>query len=92
VVPAQTAQSRQPAIDQGWDDVQRGPAKVEITESGVTLTIDLKRVDPRFHGEMSETFKTELCADVLAALPNRSLAFEVSPDYVLHSLGVRARA
>lgn len=30
-------------------------------------------------------------ADVLAALPTRSLAFAVSPEYVFHMLGVRVR-
>ncbi|WP_029116100.1 hypothetical protein [Mycobacterium sp. URHB0044] len=81
----------QPVVDQAWDAAQHGPAKVVIDESGVVLTIDLRRVDARFHGEVSETFKTDLSADVLAALPKRALSFDVSPEYVFHSLGVRAR-
>ncbi|HEX7824853.1 MAG TPA: hypothetical protein VF477_08135, partial [Mycobacterium sp.] len=80
-----------PAIDQPWDSERRGPAKVALTESGVMLTIDLKRVDPRFSGKFSEEFKVDLDDDVLAALPTRSLAFEISPEYVFHSLGVRPR-
>jgi len=35
--------------------------------------------------------KTSLPDDVLAALPSRSLAFGVTPDYVFHMLGVRVR-
>jgi len=85
------ARLTEPVIDQPWDSERHGPAKVAVTESGVMLTIDLKRVVPRFSGELSEEFKIELDADVLAALPTRSLAFEVSPEYVFHSLGVRAR-
>ncbi|HWF42590.1 MAG TPA: hypothetical protein VN683_10960 [Acidothermaceae bacterium] len=34
---------------------------------------------------------TSLPDDVLAALPSRSLAFGVTPDYVFHMLGVRVR-
>lgn len=80
-----------PAIDQPWDAERHGPARVAITESGVLLTIDLKRVDPRFNGEFSEDFKTDLAPEVLEALPTRSLAFPVAPEYVFHSLGVRVR-
>jgi hypothetical protein len=80
-----------PAIDQPWDAAPHGPAKVTVSEEGVMLTIDLKRVDPRFTGELSENFKVALDADVLAALPTRSLAFAVTPEYVFHHLGVRAR-
>jgi hypothetical protein len=80
-----------PTIDQPWDAEPHGPARVAVSESGAMLTIDLKRVDPRFSGELSRTFKTVLDASVLAALPTRSLAFQVSPEYVFHSLGVRPR-
>jgi hypothetical protein len=81
----------EPAIDQAWDATQQGPAKVAITETGVTLTIDLKRVAPRFSGEMTETFATDLGAELLTELPAHSLAFRVCPKYVFHSLGVRSR-
>ena len=82
---------KEPAIDQPWDVPQAGPAKVAINSSGLVVTIDLKRVDPRFSGELKTTFKTNLADDVLEALPTRSLAFHVSPAYVFSSLGVRVK-
>jgi hypothetical protein len=80
-----------PAIDQRWDAEQIGPARVKISDAGVALDIDVGRVDPRFRGDLSLNYKTHIPDDVLAALPSRSLAFAVSPDYVFHMLGVRAK-
>jgi hypothetical protein len=80
-----------PAIDVRWDDGRDGPAKVAIDASGVRLDLAVNRVDPRFRGDLSVTFATELTDEVLAALPRRSLAFSVPPDYVFHMLGVRVR-
>jgi hypothetical protein len=80
-----------PAIDAWWDAEQHGPATVAISEAGVRLDVDVKRVDPRFHGELALDFKTPLTDDVLAALPARSLAFGVTPEYVFHMLGVRVK-
>ena len=80
-----------PAIDQRWDAAQEGPAKVAISDSGVLLEIDLSRVDARFHGHLSLHYKTSIPDDVLTALPTRSLAFAVSPEYVFDLLGVRVR-
>lgn len=80
-----------PAIDRRWDDPKDGPVRVEIAESGVGMDIDIGHVDPRFRGHLSLRFKTSLPDDVLAALPSRSLAFGVPPDYVFHLLGVRVR-
>jgi hypothetical protein len=57
----------------------------------VVCTRRRKRVDPRFSGEVSTTFTTHFSDDVLAALPERSLAFHVSPAYVFSILGVRVR-
>jgi len=81
-----------PAIDRRWDDPQDGPVRVEISESGVQTDIDIGHVDPRFRGHLSLRFKMSLPDDVLTALPSRSLAFGVPPDYVFHLLGVRVRA
>jgi hypothetical protein len=81
-----------PAIDRRWADPHDGPAKVDISEAGIQLAIDIHQVDPRFRGELSLKFKFTLPDDVLAALPPRSLAFGVSPDYVFHLLGVRVRS
>ena len=80
-----------PAIDQRWDAPPDGPAKVEITEDGMQFDLDVHRVDPRFRGDLSLKYKMTLADDVLAALPSRSLAFAVTPDYVFHMLGVRVR-
>ena len=55
------------------------------------MDIDINHVDARFRGHLSLKFKTSLPDDVLAALPSRSLAFGVPPDYVFHMLGVRVR-
>ncbi|HZQ33369.1 MAG TPA: hypothetical protein VFB19_16770 [Mycobacterium sp.] len=83
---------KQPAIDQRWDAPHDGPARVEISDSGVKLEIvGLQQVDPRFHGDLSLDFRTSLPDETLAALPSRSLAFAVSPEYVFHMLGVRAK-
>jgi hypothetical protein len=53
--------------------------------------LDINRVDPRFRGHLSLNYKMTIPDDVVAALPSRSLEFQVSPDYVLHMLGVRVR-
>ncbi len=79
-----------PAIDARWD-AQQGAAKVAISGSGVRLDLDVSRVDPRFHGDLALEFRMELADDVLAALPARSLAFDVTPEYVFHMLGVRVK-
>jgi hypothetical protein len=55
------------------------------------MNIDIGHVDLRFRGDLSLRFKTSLPDDVLTALPSRSLAFGVPPDYVFHLLGVRVR-
>ena len=80
-----------PAIDQRWDATQSGPAKVTLSEEGVQLDIAVSHVDPRFHGDLTLRYKKPLTAEVLAQLPARSLAFDVSPEYVFHVLGVRAK-
>lgn len=79
-----------PAIDQPWLGTS-GPAKVTIDAAGVTLHIALKRVDPRFSGETTTTWKHPFTDDELAALPARTLSFDVSPAFVFASLGVRAK-
>jgi hypothetical protein len=81
-----------PAIDRRWDDPIDGPAKVEISESGVQMDIDIGHVDPRFHGRLSLHYKTSIPGDVLATVPTRSLGFAVSAEYVFHMLGVRVRS
>lgn len=80
-----------PAIDRRWDAEQFGPAKVTISGTGLLLDVELGRVDSRFHGDLSLQYKTTVPDEVLRALPQRSLRFEVTPEYVFHMLGVRVR-
>ena len=80
-----------PLIDQKWD-AQEGPVKVTLSESGMQLDIEIGRVDPRFHGHLSLLYRQPLDDDILQQLPARSLRFSVSPEYVLHLLGVRAKS
>lgn len=59
-----------PAIDVRWDAPQEGPAKVGLSESGVRMDLEVNRVDPRFHGELTLEFTTEAerrCAGRAAA-------------------------
>jgi len=78
-------------IDQRWDAQQGGPVKVDISNSGVHIEVDIAEVDPKFNGHLSLNYKTEIGEDVLARLPRRSLAFEVPPEYVLRAVGVPSR-
>jgi hypothetical protein len=80
-----------PAIDQQWD-AQKGPAVVTLDESGVQLDIEIGRLDPRFHGQLTLLYRQPLAGDVLRKLPARSLRFTVPPEYVFHILGVRAKS
>jgi hypothetical protein len=81
----------EPAIDVPWRADAHGPAHVTIDDAGLTLAIDLPHVDQRFHGELSMTFRIPLLEADLAVLPARSLSFAVTPAYVSHALGVRAK-
>lgn len=75
-------------LDVRWDDPQHGNAQAEITHGGVILDIDVAKVDPRFSGQLSLTYKTDIPEDVLARLPARHLAFDVPPEYVFRAVGV----
>lgn len=76
------------AVDVCWDAPHTGAAKAEISSTGLQLDLDVGKVDPRFHGELSLHFKADLSDDVLARLPVRSLAFDVPPEYVFRAVGV----
>ncbi|MBV8929545.1 MAG: hypothetical protein JO152_10520 [Mycobacteriaceae bacterium] len=80
-----------PAIDRRWDAPQDGPARVAVSETGVELDIDLAHVDDRFHGRLQLRYKARLTEEELVQIPARTLAFGVSPEYVFHTLGVRAK-
>ncbi|RDH74178.1 hypothetical protein DVS77_32960 [Mycolicibacterium moriokaense] len=75
-------------IDQRWDAPQTGPVKADISRAGLHIEVDVAEVDPKFEGHLSLNYKTTIPDDVMTRLPLRSLAFEVSPDYVLRAVGV----
>ncbi len=78
-------------IDQRWDEPQSGPVKAGISDAGLHIEVDIGEVDPSFKGHLSLNYKTAIGEDVLSRLPNRSLAFEVPPEYVLRAVGVPDR-
>ena len=80
------------AVDRGWDDPDAGAMTVDLTPDGIRLGLDVHRVDPRFRGHLSLHYKHGLAEDVLTRLPKTSLRQDVSPEFVLHTLGVRSKA
>src|ERR1700709_1352918 len=64
-------------IDQRWDAPQAGPVKVDLSNTGLHIEVDVGGVDPKFSGHLSLNYKTPIPDDVLIRLPRRSLAFEV---------------
>ena len=80
-----------PTVNARWDAPQTGPAKVEISSTGLRVDVDVARVDKRFSGELSLHYKAAIPADVLAGLPRRSLAFDMPAEYVFRAVGVTYR-
>ena len=77
-----------PTVNVRWDAPQTGPAKVEISDTGLQLDVDVAQVDEKFSGELSLHYKVDIPADVLGRLPRRSLAFDMPPEYVFRAVGV----
>lgn len=75
-------------IDQPWDAPESGAVKAELSESGLTIDIDVAEVDARCTGHLSLHYKETLSPEVLARLPRRSLAFDVPPEFVFRAVGV----
>lgn len=75
-------------IDQRWDAPQVGAVKAILSETGLTLDVDVAEVDPRCSGRLSLHYKDAIPQDVLMRLPKRSLAFDVPPEYVFRAVGV----
>jgi hypothetical protein len=75
-------------IDQRWDAPQVGIVKAELSETGLTLDVDVAEVDARCSGRLSLHYKDPIPQDVLARLPLRTLAFDVPPEYVFRAVGV----
>jgi hypothetical protein len=75
-------------IDLRWDAPQAGAVKAELSETGLTLDVNVAEVDARCTGRLSLHYKDALPDDVLGRLPRRSLAFDVPPEYVFRAVGV----
>ncbi|MDT5014683.1 MAG: hypothetical protein QOD39_843, partial [Mycobacterium sp.] len=69
------------------------PVREQLEPEGIIDVAERVHVRQRFSGSVSGSavvaLQVEHPEDVLAALPTRSLAFAVSPDFVFHMLGVR---
>lgn len=78
-------------IDQRWGTPADGPVGVEIAPDGLHFEVDVHRVDPRSHGELSMHYKSDIPDDVLAVLPTRSLQISVPPEWVFRAVGVPYR-
>jgi hypothetical protein len=77
-----------PTVNVRWDAPQNGPAKVEISDTGLQLDVDVAQIDQKFSGELSLHYKVDIPADVLSGLPRQSLAFDMPPEYVFRAVGV----
>lgn len=75
-------------IDQRWDAEQSGAVTGVLSETGLTLEVDVAAVDPRCSGELSLHYKEHIPAEVLARLPRTTVAFDVPPAYVFRAVGV----
>jgi hypothetical protein len=75
-------------IDQRWYATQAGAVKAELSPTGLLLEANVAEVDPRCTGHLSLHYKDALPEDALLRLPRRSLAFDVSPEYVFRAVGV----
>jgi hypothetical protein len=80
-----------PTVDVRWDATQSGAAIAEISSTGLTVETDVDDLDETFTGHLSLQYKLAVPDDVLAALPRRSVKFDMPPDYVLRAVGVTYR-
>ncbi len=77
-----------PTVNVRWDAPQTGPAKVEISSTGLRVDVDVAEIDQKFSGELSLHYKCAIPDEVLSGLPRQSLAFDMPPDYVFRAVGV----
>lgn len=77
-----------PTVDVRWDAPQVGPARVEISASGLQVDVDVGAVDDRFSGNLSLHYKAAIPADVLSGLPRLSLVFDMPAEYIFRAVGV----
>jgi hypothetical protein len=78
-------------VDVRWDATQSGTATAEISANGLQVDVDVDEIDPTFTGHLSLHYKLDVPADVLTALPRRSLHFDMPPENVLRAVGVTYR-
>ncbi|WP_299562719.1 hypothetical protein [uncultured Mycolicibacterium sp.] len=75
-------------MDQRFDAEQTGAVTATVSPGGILLEADLAAVDERFTGQLSLHYKDPVPESVLAQLPRRTLAFDVSPEYVFRAVGI----
>jgi hypothetical protein len=80
-----------PTVDVRWEATQSGTATAQITTSGLHVDVDVGKVDESFTGQLSLHYKVAIPGDALAALPRRSLNFDMPPEYVFRAVGVTYR-
>ena len=78
-------------VDVRWDATQSGTATAGISPNGLHVEVDVDEIDQTFTGHLSLHYKLDVPADVLPALPRRSLNFDMPPEYVLRAVGVTYR-
>jgi hypothetical protein len=78
-------------VDVRWDAMQSGTATAAISPDGLHVDVDVDEIDQTFTGHLSLHYKLDVPADVLVALPRRSLNFDMPPEYVLRAVGVTYR-
>ena len=77
------------ALDAAWD--RDGPAKVAIERHGLTLHLDVARVDPAWNGELSLMFHRPFTPQELGRFPKRTLACSISREHLLQLTGARPK-
>jgi hypothetical protein len=75
-------------IDQEWDAPQSGAVTAELSPAGLHLDVDITKVDARCKGSLSLHYKVAIADDIVARLPRRSLAYDVTPEWVFRAVGV----
>jgi hypothetical protein len=78
-------------VDVDWDATQSGTATARISPTGLRVEADVDEIDETFTGHLSLHYKLDVPGDVLAALPRRSVTFDMPPEYVLRAVGVTYR-
>jgi hypothetical protein len=78
-------------VDVRWDATQSGTATAGISLNGLHVDVDVDEIDQTFTGHLSLHYKLDVPVDVLAALPRRSLNFDMPAEYVLRAVGVTYR-